>query len=97
MPAMVSGLDANVTNRTFADMDLIEVDGGVVPLDAGLRRWSWIVIAVAGLIVIGGLVLLARHRASGPTTEDPMATWLPARDTPPWSHCRARTSGTCIW
>lgn len=82
MPSMVSGLDANVTNRTFADMDLIEVDGGVVPLDAGLRRWSWIVIAVAGLIVIGGLVLLARHRGSGPTADDPMATWLPARDTP---------------
>jgi hypothetical protein len=69
-------------NRTFADMDLVEVDSGVVPIDAGLRRWSWVVIVVAGCIVIGGLIWLARRNGASRDTDAPQTSWLPARDTP---------------
>lgn len=82
MPTIVAGLDAAVTSRTFADMDLVDVTGGVVPLDAGLRPWSWVGIAVAALIIIGGLALLVRRRDGGASVDDPMAVWMPARDTP---------------
>ena len=39
-------------------------------------------IGVAGLMIICGLVLLGRRRVGRPSADDPMAAWLPARDTP---------------
>ena len=81
MPPMVAGLDASITNRTFADMDLIEVTGGVVRLDPGLRSWMWLPIGLLVIIVASILVALVRRRQDN-TTEHGVENWMPARDTP---------------
>ncbi|MCH2136582.1 MAG: hypothetical protein MK101_08370 [Phycisphaerales bacterium] len=81
MPTMVAGINGELANKTFSDMDLVVVEGGTVPLDEGLRLWSWIAIAVALVAIVVALILLQR-RSVGGTSDSNETDWMPARDTP---------------
>jgi hypothetical protein len=82
MPTVRAGVEATSTNRTYSDMDLVEVADGIVPLAIGFNVWTW-VLALAVLIV-GAIAATAlfRNRPGDDEGINELDRLMPGRPTP---------------
>ena len=81
LPTLVSGVEAKIANRYFAELDIMPVEGGTVPIHAA--AWTPVRIALALLGAIGATALLGwflrrKPADSAGSTRD----WAPTRLTP---------------
>jgi hypothetical protein len=81
LPTLVSGVDAKIANRYFAELDIMPVEGSAVPVHAAAWTPARIALAVLGAICATALVgwFLRRKPAD---TADAARSWAPARLTP---------------
>ena len=82
LPTLQSGLDGELTSRTYSDMDLVAVEDGVVPLSEGLRAWTWILVGIVAVVGLVGVVALLGRRRESEDRPDEMDRLMPARSTP---------------
>jgi hypothetical protein len=82
VPTLVAGLQGEVLNRHFDDLDLVVITGASIPVDGG---FGYTAIALgSGVIVLGivGLAIFSMRRGAREPTRDLLEEMLPARDTP---------------
>jgi hypothetical protein len=82
LPTLQAGVEGVLASRTYLDMDLVEVEEGVVPLQAGMRLWTWILIGVILIAGVIGIVALTRRGDDGDDTQSRLDQLLPLRATP---------------
>ncbi len=82
MPTVQAGVEATLRNRTYSDMDLVDVEGSSVPLALGVNVWMW-ALALAVLVVgcIAAIALL-RNRGNEGDEVNELDRLMPGRATP---------------
>jgi hypothetical protein len=82
LPALASQIDGTIETRYFDDMDLVLAEGPVVPIDGGVRGWTWILVGIILLVGIVGLIALFRSIETDHEADDDLERLLPRRSTP---------------
>ena len=82
LPTLQQGIEADVTTRTYADMDLVPVEGNVIPLQQGMRPIQWLLVILLVATGIFVLYLLLGRSSKTESTSTDLDRLLPNRDTP---------------
>lgn len=65
LPVLRESVQGKFVSKTFADMDIVDVSGPVVKIDAPLVKWrSMTLVGGALAVIVGGWVWFLRHRRS---------------------------------
>ena len=81
VPTLRAGVAATIESRHFTDMDLVPVEGGVVPVE---HRWTAGTIVALGLgaAALAGVIVVAWRRRRMPVAAASGSTLIPDRVTP---------------
>lgn len=83
VPRLAGVNDGEVVVRMFDEMDLVTVEGEVVPLERGVRPWALAVVIGAGVSIITAIwLLLLRGRTRGDDSMGADECLLPSRWSP---------------
>ncbi len=82
LPTLNDDLAAELTNRTYSDMDLVSVEAAIVPLQQGIRTWTWLLVGIIVIIGLIGIVAITRRREPDQAGHTEFDRLIPERSTP---------------
>jgi hypothetical protein len=81
VPTLAAGVLGDLSTRHFADMDLIAVEAGSIPVHGGFGMTTLVLGGVVVLALVG-FVVFSKRRGTREPARDRLMEMLPARDTP---------------